>query len=209
MTDENKKHLSMEALLNQGRAQIKLTEQLLEKQRCFLENVETVVEETALGKYSKLAERAYEILKEKPSLTYTDWSDLGLFDSNSKKRLFTVLKSKHPDVKIKIRALNSDGRKAYTAWIDDQKFEQSERGPDYEIGEFIQKTKPTRKQLEKQFGWDNEKANEEIGRLHREEKIQFTGIYYKWVGKEGQTTPPSLPDDNSKRDRLQQQYDSI
>lgn len=104
-----------------------------------------VGDESHLGVMNRLADQAYEIIKQKGEFTSHDCADMGLFDTTQRKRLFTALKLRHPDIKPGVRSRWGDKRKIYRAWIDDKKFEETQKNPDQEIKDFVEKNNPTTK----------------------------------------------------------------
>jgi hypothetical protein len=184
MSEDNTKHLSIEALWNQFNAIEKEADLLKDKINKFRLNLKAALDETPLGRMAKIADKAFEIIKQKGDFTSYDCTKVGVFDPTHKKRLFTTLKMRHPEIRTDIRSSHGDKRKIMVAWLDDQKFEETQKDPDQEMKEFIQEFKPAKDQLIRKF-WENEQIGQkEISRLVSEKKIcLFDGKKFIWIGK--------------------------
>jgi len=184
MSAENAKHLSREAMWNQLLSMQRDVSELSQKIASHIENFDAVIDETYLGKTAKLADTAFEIIKQTGKFTSFDCAKLGLFDSTQKKRLFTALKQRYPEVKTAIRQHYGDKRKIIVAWLDEEKLNEIEKNPAQEIKEFVQASKPSREQLISKFGWSQEEAAKKIGALVAENKIALFNNCFAWIGKE-------------------------
>ncbi len=141
-----------------------------------------IAEESHLGVMDRFADQAYEIIKQKGEFTSYDCTKMGLFDTTQRKRLFTALKLRHPDVKLDIRSRWGDKRKIYVAWIDDKKFEETQKNPDQKIKDFVEENNPTREQLITHFMWGST-GGKKIGELVNKKKIILCpDNRFKWVG---------------------------
>jgi len=184
MSAENAKHLSREALWNQLCSLERKSQEINQDLSFFKQNFNAVIDETYLGKTAKLADSAFEIIKQTGKFTSFDCAKLGLFDSTQKKRLFTALKQRYPEVKTAIRQHYGDKRKIIVAWLDEEKLNEIEKDPVQEIKEFVQAGKPSREQLISKFGWSQEETAKKIGALVAEKKIALFNNCFAWIGKE-------------------------
>jgi len=139
-------------------------------------------DESHLGVMDRLADQAYEIIKQKGEFNSNDCTKMGLFDTTQKKRLFTSLKLRHSDIKADVRGRWGDKRKIYVAWIDDKKFEETQKNPDQEIKDFVEKNNPSREQLIKHFMWSST-GGKKIGELvNKKQIILCPDNRFKWIG---------------------------
>jgi len=185
MSSETAKHLSWQALLIQAKSMQKRVSEMQQQLDRFVANFEAMQNEAPLGKTAKMADRAYEIIKQKGRFTSFDCAKLGIFDTTRKKRLFSALTERHPDVKAANRQQQGDRRKIIVALLDEKQEEGLEKARQ-EMKEFIKVNNPTREQLVKRFGWSEEEAKKQIGRLVAARKICWSDSTdkYKWIGEE-------------------------
>ncbi len=175
MGAENVKHMSSDAYK-------KKIEHAREIINSALDVALAIGDESHLGVMGRLADQAYEIIKQKGEFTSHDCAEMGLFDTTQRKRLFTALKLRHPDVKPGVRSRWGDKRKIYRAWIDDKQFEETQKNPDQEIKDFVEKNNPTREQLIKHFMWGST-GGKKVGELVNKKKIILCpDNHFKWIG---------------------------
>ncbi|MFH1256416.1 MAG: hypothetical protein V1494_03920 [Candidatus Diapherotrites archaeon] len=160
MSAENAKHLSREAMRNQLLSMQKDVSELSQKIASYIENFDAIIDETYLGKTAKLADVAFEIIRQAGKFNSYDCAKLGLYDSTQKKRLFTALKQRYPEVKTELRQNYGDKRKILVAWLDEKKLNEIEKDPVQDIKEFVQASRPSREQLISKFGWSQEEADQ-------------------------------------------------
>ncbi len=181
MEEEKAKHLNPKSIENQFLCFERQLANLTGSFNRLRNNVNLALSESAFGKMSSLADEAFEIIKQKGRFTSFDCASLKIFDTTQRKRLFTELGKRHPEVKMRTTRRYGDKRKIYIAWLDDKKFEETQQDPDQRIKDFVKKHKPTRAQLISNFLW-GAKGDEKVARLVRDNKMIVDNGRVVWIG---------------------------
>ncbi|MBI4052888.1 MAG: hypothetical protein HY394_02525 [Candidatus Diapherotrites archaeon] len=174
------KHLSKEAFLIQITATEKKIQEALVAVKKLHANAEIILQGTALGKFGKLADKAFTVLQKNGQFSTNDASKFGVFGSRDLDKLFTEISKRYPEVRTQKTTLYGSNQKIRVAVIDVHEFEKAKSGPYNDIRNFVVEKNPTRDQLIEKFGWGEKVANDTIALLARKGMLCWSDGRYSW-----------------------------